>query len=82
MINHSLDSEIHVPLLLQAAHACSKRTSEHVIRDMISVSSVTVTVTVTNNLFKYELQKSPALPPQHLDYYADHDSEQRSSTST
>ena len=31
--------------------------------------------TVTDNLFKYELQKSPALPPAYPDYYADHDSE-------
>ncbi len=30
-----------------------------------------VTVTVTDNLFKHELQKSPALPPSCPDYYAD-----------
>jgi hypothetical protein len=34
--------------------------------------TVTVTVTVTDKLIKiHELQKSPALPPQYLDSYAD-----------
>ncbi len=32
---------------------------------------VTVTVTITHNLFKHELQKNPALPPSCSDYYAD-----------
>jgi hypothetical protein len=37
----------------------------------LKMVDVTVTVTVMDNLFGHELQKSPALPSQCADYYAD-----------
>ncbi len=33
--------------------------------------TVTVTVAVTDNLFKHEYRKAPALPPSCPDYYTD-----------
>jgi hypothetical protein len=38
---------------------------------VVTVTGGTVGGMVTDNLFKHELQKKPALPPSCPDYYAD-----------
>ncbi len=54
----------------------SVKMSRQIEQDIGALSTVCVIVqilrvTVTDNLFEHDLQKSPALPPSCLDYYAD-----------